>query len=292
MSLGILGKLTSLTSSPAPVAGEKPRERHPASPNPRGYAQDTLQRRAGGGSPVGRAVAGSPAVPQPASGSAGNLAALYDPKRAALYTQQGQSGLARPLATPASVSAAQAGERFLTFAEQLQRDPSKIWNTSLTPRLAGAIQSYKMGSTGGSVRTLNLINKPLAEVRQDLIRRGFQLEQSVIRDVQTGAPVLNPTTGKELPMEVWIHPDGGMVRIKPEGDPTSRFRPQPHLSVSVLYPPGASGHNFNNEAFKVDASGNPLPKWAADASNPFGAETPAGKKWLDDLASRTHINFA
>ena len=292
MSLGILGKLTSLTSSQAPVAVEKPQERQSASAKSRGYAPDTLQRRAVGGSPLGRAVAGSSAVAQPASGSAGSLAALYDPKRAALYTQQGQSGLARPLATSASVSAAQAGERFLTFAEQLQRDPSKIWNTSLTPRTEAAIQSYRMGALGRSVQSLNLMNKAVAEVRQDLLRRGFKLEQSVIRDVRTGKPVLNPTTGKELPMEIWIHPDGGMVRIKPEGDPTSRFRPQPHLSVSVLYPPGASGHNFNNEAFKVDASGNPLPKWAADASNPFGAETPAGKKWLDDLASRTHINFA
>jgi hypothetical protein len=83
-----------------------------------------------------------------------------------------------------------------------------------------------------------------------------------------------------------------MVRLKPEGDPTSRFRPQPHLSISVLYPPGSSGHDFNNEAFKVDQCGRPLPKFAEHARNPYASASPAGKKFLDDLASQTHVNLA
>ncbi|MNL74810.1 hypothetical protein D3C87_2005030 [compost metagenome] len=75
------------------------------------------------------------------------------------------------------------------------------------------------------------------------------------------------------------------------GDPTSKFRPQPHASASVNFPPGSSAKDFNNEAFKLDHKGTPLPKWAKDAAVPFGEPTIESKRFLDALASRTHINL-
>lgn len=197
-------------------------------------------------------------------------------------------GVPAPAGAP---SARVANDQNLGFQELLAKNPSLIWNTQLTPRTEQAISAYKRGILGKSVQNLDLRNKTADEVRTELVKRGFQREMGVIKDVRTGQPVINPRTGRAVPMEIWTNADGGMVRLKPEGDPTSRFRPQAHLSISVLYPPGASGHDFNNEAFKVDHRGNPLPKWATDARNPFAAASPAGKKFLDDLASQTHINL-
>lgn len=193
--------------------------------------------------------------------------------------------------TPASVPARALADQNLGFAELVARNPGLIWNTQLTPRTEQAIKAFAAGTLGGSVKQLDLRNRTAAEVRTELTRRGFVQEMAHITDVRTGKPVVNPTTGKAVPMEIWTHRDGGMVRIKPEGDPTSRHRPAPHLSIAVLYPPGASGHDFNNEAFKVDFAGNALPKWASDARNPFPAASPAGKRFLDDLAGRTHANL-
>lgn len=177
------------------------------------------------------------------------------------------------------------------FVEMVAKNPALVWNTSLTPRTQQAIESFKRGQLGNSVRDLDFRNMTAQQVRGELKKRGFSCDMGTIKDVRTGQPVVNPRTGKTVPMEIWSSPDGGMVRIKPEGDPTSRFRPQPHLSVSVKYPPSADGHDFNDEAFKVDYKGNPMPKWAKDLNCPFPAESPAGKKFYDDHANSTHINL-
>ncbi|MEB3284745.1 MAG: hypothetical protein VKN33_05620 [Candidatus Sericytochromatia bacterium] len=207
-------------------------------------------------------------------------------------SRAGTGMLPKPL-MPATTkpTLATLGDQNLGFAELVAKNPSLIWSTQMTPRTEQAIRSFAQGTLGQSVKGMDLRHRTAEQVRHELTRRGFSREMGVIKDVRTGRPVINPQTGRPIPMEVWTHRDGGMVRIKPEGDPLSRHRPAPHLSVSVLYPPGASGHDFNNEAFKVDFAGNPLPKWASDARNPFPAATPAGKRFLDDLAARTHINL-
>lgn len=174
--------------------------------------------------------------------------------------------------------------------ELLRHDPAIAWG-AVSPRVAKALAAYRQGALGASVRRLDLSGKTAQAVRAELAGRGFRPEPGVLKDAGSGKPVLDPVTGKPVPMEVWAHPDGGMVRIKPEGDPTSAHRPEPHLSVAVLYPPGASGHDFANEAFKVDAEGTPLPKWANDARTPVPADTPGGKQFLDALAARTHLNL-
>lgn len=187
---------------------------------------------------------------------------------------------ARPVAAPAA-----------TFNEVLAKNPGEVWATNLTPRMEAALAAYRAGKLGESVRELDLRRMNVAQCRETLKAKGFTVEQGHITDVRTGKPAVHPETGEAIPMEIWTHPDGGMVRIKPEGDPTSKFRPQAHLSKSVKYPPDASGHDFNNEAFKVDAEGRALPKWPKDAKPTVGVDTPAGKKFLDDLADATHLNL-
>jgi hypothetical protein len=55
-------------------------------------------------------------------------------------------------------------------------------------------------------------------------------------------------------------PDGGLVRLKVNGDPCNRLRPQPHGVKSVRYPHDGDPKDFSREAFKVDHDGNPIPK--------------------------------
>jgi hypothetical protein len=196
-----------------------------------------------------------------------------------------------PTSRPTTNGVAANNQQDLGFNELMAKNPGLIWQTALTPRTKQAIEAYKAGMLGRSVQNLDLRNKTAEQVRQELTRRGFQCEMGVIKDVRTGKPVINPKTGKQVPMEIWSHADGGMVRIKPEGDPTNMHRPQPHLSMSVKYPPSADGHDFNDEAFKVDHCGHALPKWAKDVKNPHDAACPAGKKFLDDHANRTHVNL-
>ncbi|HEY9721332.1 MAG TPA: hypothetical protein V6D47_04920 [Oscillatoriaceae cyanobacterium] len=177
------------------------------------------------------------------------------------------------------------------FEQIMSKNPQTVWSKELTPFTKAALNAYQKGQVGNSVRGLDLRGMTAGAIRTTLLRRGFKMEKSNLRDFKTGQPLVDPITGEPIPMEVWCHEDGGMVRLKPQGDPTNKHRPQPHASVSVKYPPDASGHDFNHEAFKLDYAGNPLPKWAKDANNPYG-DTAAGKQFLDDLADRTHSNLA
>jgi hypothetical protein len=179
----------------------------------------------------------------------------------------------------------------VNFNQMVDKNPAAVWNKELTPFTRAALAAYQRGEVGRSVRGLDLRGQSVGAIRQELLRRGFKMEKTELRDFKTGKPLVDPRTGKAIPMEVWCNKDGGMVRLKPQGDPTSKHRPQPHASVSVKYPPDASGHDFNHEAFKLDYAGNPLPKWAKDANNPFG-DTLEGKQFLDDLANRTHTDLA
>lgn len=196
----------------------------------------------------------------------------------------------KPLA-PKGLPARPVAPAAPSFGDLVASEPAKVWAPNLTPRMEAALAAYRAGKLGESVRELDLRRKSVQECREALVAKGFTVEHGHITDVRTGKPAVHPETGEAIPMEIWTHPDGGMVRIKPEGDPTSKFRPQAHLSKSVKYPPDASGHDFNNEAFKVDAEGRPLPKWPKDANPTAGVDTPAGKKFLDDLANATHLNL-
>lgn len=244
---------------------------------------------------IGRVARQAVAAAAPAPAAVKQAAAAAAPANKDAFVKAARQGtglLSRAAMPGAPKPALKAlNDQNLGFAELVAKNPSLIWSTQMTPRTEQAIKSYSQGLLGKSVKGLDLRNQTADQVREQLSRRGFVREMGVIKDVRTGKPVINPKTGLPVPMEVWTHQDGGLVRLKPEGDPTSRHRPAPHLSVSVLYPPGASGHDFNNEAFKVDFAGNPLPKWASDARNPFPAATPAGKRFLDDLAARTHVNL-
>jgi hypothetical protein len=79
--------------------------------------------------------------------------------------------------------------------------------------------------------------------------------------------------------------------VKPDGDPTSKFRPQPHASKSVRSPPDGDYRNFEDEGFKVDNDENPMPKWAKDAKNAHSAGSKEALDFMDGMADNSHTNL-
>lgn len=184
---------------------------------------------------------------------------------------------------------AQLAEQFAQIASQ---QPQNIWSQHLDSKTTRAISDYlghrKLRSGkiyGESVRTLDLRGKCPEDLKKTLQQQQqCLLQNDFIKNSRTHAPMLD-SQGQKIPMLVYLCPDGGVVRIKPSGDPTSRFRPQPHASKALRYPFDASFESFDDERVKIDHSGNPIPKWAKDLnpelSLPNGREELV-ESWAED----------
>src|SRR5262249_21967657 len=108
-------------------------------------------------------------------------------------------------------------------------------------------------------------------LHEELLAKGFEHQREPLaagKDPATGQQLYkkmdgtrttNPNDPDIVPHDIYTHPDGGMVRIKPEGDPGPGIRPEPHASKSVLFD-SKKGTGFDNEAFKVTNDGNAVPK--------------------------------
>jgi hypothetical protein len=138
---------------------------------------------------------------------------------------------------------------------------------------------------GNSVRNLRLIGKPSEQLNQELIDAGFKRNDTFTKDFKTQ----ELTSNRQW---IYTHPDGGMVRIKPDGEPGSLMRPQPHASKSLNWPITSNGSNFDEELFKVDEAGNPRPKWPADLNTPSSAKTPGDRfGYLDYMMDNIHVDL-
>lgn len=133
------------------------------------------------------------------------------------------------------------------------------------------------------------------------------MERTFVRE--NGTLALSPDEANLVMQDLYVHPDGGMVRVKAQGDPSSLMRPEPHASRSVLLEASSPDGRFDvlhdsgwrNEGFKVDDEGNPAPK-APNAA--FGMRPPRpphgqlatrsknyGAAFTDALMSAVHINL-
>ncbi len=185
------------------------------------------------------------------------------------------------------------------FTNWFRGHVESVWSPNTPQNIKKAVQAFRQrkklpnGTTyGKSVREIEDIEgmSPI-DLDKNLVSHGFEKHHSVIHDPVTHAPVLD-VAGHEIPMDVYTHPDGGMVRVKPLGDPTQKFRTQPLASKAVRSPANAPYDDFNFEAFKVDKNGLPLPKWAPDINNPFAKDTPEAREFLDGWASSVHFDLA
>lgn len=139
---------------------------------------------------------------------------------------------------------------------------------------------------GDSVRELDLSNMTASEIDELLSKRGFTREVTALRDKQ-GEPIV--VGGAVVPIVIYTHPDGGTVRVKPEGDPTSRYIKQPHLVKSLRWPYDAPGDGFEHEALKVSNQGAPLPRNTAETR--VSRKRVGTKTYFDIWAGLAHTDL-
>ena len=185
------------------------------------------------------------------------------------------------------------------FQQDFENDPN-VFKPDMDPNRADGVQKYQNGEIGNSVRDLNLEGMTPQQIHDQLTQNGWQHNQGTINDfsgqnTDPNAPNYNPNRGQPktgpdgqpLRQDIYTNPDGGMVRVKPDGDPGS-MRPQPHASKSVRNPPDAPITNFDNEACKVDNQGNALPAAPRDMQNPYPPGTPENRQFADGWADTAH----
>jgi hypothetical protein len=180
------------------------------------------------------------------------------------------------------------------YLDWAKKNPGEKWAKNLPRKTRKAMRNFlrgkklKNGETyGQSVKDLDLRGKTPKQLEDELLKKGFKKHEGVITDSKTGQPVLKPD-GTPARQDFYTHPDGGMVRVKPDGHPGSKFRADPHASKSVRNPPDGDHTKFEQEGFKVDNDGNAHPKWDKDGNNPYPRDSKAAKDFADNRAEAVH----
>ena len=112
---------------------------------------------------------------------------------------------------------------------------------------------------GEIARSLGFWSPTIFEVITSMTENTCDKQVDILKAVDGNA--LLDAYNQTIPLWVWLCKDGTVVRVKPIGDPTNKFDKQPLGSVAVRYPCNATFTSFDDEMFKVDSSGNPIPKW-------------------------------
>jgi len=146
--------------------------------------------------------------------------------------------------------------------QRSHRDSASVWDQNKladNPDLSSRLDEFGDGTVGNSVRCYDTSGRSAEQIHTDLLQRGFRHQREPLAAGNTpdgrplyrrrdGSRTVDPTDPEIVPHDIYTHPDGGMVRVKPEGDPGSPHRPGPHASKSVLHDPNG-GTGFENEAF-------------------------------------------
>lgn len=132
---------------------------------------------------------------------------------------------------------------------------------------------YLLSDWGRSVRFLDLTGMTPTDVHGRLVNAGFRgrrvpmlgprgrAERQLV--TSAGALTADVTHAERLFEHVYLHPDGGVVRMFPDGAPCDGLalrQPCARKSVLVREPERAAMVGLEVEAFAVSKDGRPLPK--------------------------------
>ncbi len=184
-------------------------------------------------------------------------------------------------------------EEFLALASS---SPARLWAGSVSEKVTQAVADFrnrKLLSSGKiygeSLRNFDFRNRCPSEIEAEMGKRGCLRSNDVLKNPLSHAPLLTKD-GQTVPMTVFLCQDGGAVRLKPSGDPTSRFRLQPTVSQSLRYPFDSRFDSFDDEVVKVDTFGNAIPKWTKDL-NPEITEAAEQSAWVQIWADDAHTDL-
>lgn len=169
---------------------------------------------------------------------------------------------------------------------KLPYDDNSTWDKitlAQNMKLNKTIERYLKGQIGQSIKSIHLKNHDAKSLHHILLQKGFSHHRIVLNHninnkmlylKRNGRFTSNPKENDAVPHDIYVHPDGGMIRIKPEGIPTTHptiKRHYPQAVKCVLFDATLHCHNqiceydtsYKNEAFKVTDKNIPVPKSTA-----------------------------
>jgi hypothetical protein len=139
----------------------------------------------------------------------------------------------------------------------LAEDSSKLFNKgAMNQDERARLDKFPASDCGAANTKLKpMESREISDIKTDLVENGFK-------------EVRPPTPNTRWPpdMDIFVHDDGSLVKIKPNGDAkhfNKHGRPGPMVSKEVLTDLTESGEaltEFDNVAFKVTESGKPIPR--------------------------------
>lgn len=161
--------------------------------------------------------------------------------------------------------------------------PEGVWHQETIARrknIGKALEEYEKGLRGASVATLDLRDKSPEQIHTFLLKAGFHHDRRPLVAGSEGEERLywkmdgtktaNRNDPNLMPIDIYVHADGGVVRVKPMGVPDVKFPTPPEYAKAVLLTltPKYSHRTrkkeldttYRNEAFKVNTMGMAIPK--------------------------------
>lgn len=167
------------------------------------------------------------------------------------------------------------------FERSLAKTPKRLFNRlALKEAERARLDNFPAPGYGASVTKLKpMEGRSISDIKADLAVNGF-------KEVLPSRPNMrNP-----VDMEIFMHEDGGLVKIKPNGDDVQFIRygrEGPMVSKEVVIDPGQRGDAltaFDNVAFKVSETGKPIPKLSNQLKYPLMVSQNAVAKQAFDKA--------
>jgi len=190
-----------------------------------------------------------------------------------------------------------SGDHVNKFHVLLTQQPSIIWSPNINDKVKQTLVEYENHTLlpnglhyGDSVRQFSLFEKTSTQISVAMKELHCSKKNDFLQDPKTHLPIEN-SQGQKVPMTLFLCPDGGVIRVKPEGDPTSRFRPQPHASKSLRYPFDAKFESFDDEIVKVNNRGKAVPKWAQDLNPSLIVDPIIKKEIIEEWANDAHTDL-
>jgi peptidoglycan/LPS O-acetylase OafA/YrhL len=175
-----------------------------------------------------------------------------------------------------------------SFETIMNEYPEKLWGVSADSDTYRSVLAYRArvkqpnGLTyGDSMRDFDLNRLCVDQIRERSTRMGCIAKNDVLKEPKQNLPI-HDSEGQTIPLVSYLCPDGGVVRMKPKGDPTNPKETQPSVIKAMRFFGSDRYENFSDEAFKVDNQGRPVPKWAKDMS------TEGKSRYVEEWARDSH----
>lgn len=166
-----------------------------------------------------------------------------------------------------------------------------------SPKVASTLTAYQdhtllpNGLRYGTIaQTYHLKHKTVTAIDTEMTSLHCQKKIDLIKNPKTNEPIVYQD--KTLPLWSYLCPEGSVIRIKPLGDPTSKFRPQPHGNKALRFPYHAPFESFNDEVAKVSEKGEALPKSPSDMVIPALPSSTETTNFLNKWADEAHSDLA